>query len=437
MSPRIRLHLLATLATEAALLALGILTGALAARWLQPGGRGALAAILLWPHLIAALGFVGLGEATAYRISTSPSRYGVISSSSFWLAILLTGICCLVGYLFIPVLLGDARSSLSFLARLYLVMLIPSNFATLCLLGADQGSIRLGRYNLLRLLVPLIYLSGLITLRLTHRVSLAGIVVANGISTVLVALVRVALQWKEIRIRPSLEEMRTVLKIGLPFHATGMLLLLSSQADQYAVLLLLDNTSMGIYAAGLSIASSGLAVVGGAFHKVLFPHIAQAPDSDTQNHLLSKGLRTSAAALLVLSGILFILMPRLVPLLFGPSFASAIGPARALLVAYLFVGLKTVAIHSFRGFGASWPGTVSAAISLVVLGILVVPLARLWHLVGIAASLGLANAAALLYLFVHLHRERRVTFTDVWRSVPATFSEITGALTGTSWIPRS
>src|SRR2546422_9248594 len=82
--------MLGTFATEGFIVLLGILTGSLVARLLLPEGRGALAAVLFWPQLLAGIGFLSLREAVTYRIGLVPDRESLIRASSFWLALAMS-----------------------------------------------------------------------------------------------------------------------------------------------------------------------------------------------------------------------------------------------------------------------------------------------------------------------------------------------------------
>jgi len=356
--------LLGTFATDGTLLLVGIVTGSLAARLLLPEGRGALAAVLLWPGLLAGIGLFSLNEAATYRIGTQTDRASIITASAFWLALFLAGVTMIAGYTLVPFLLGEQREHLVTITRIYLLVFIPFNFVALGLLATDQGELHFGRYNFLRLLVPVIYLIGLVTLWITGSVSVASVVAVNCAATVLLALLRIILQGRTIVTKPSWREGVELLRLSSRMHLATVLLFLAAQADQYVVLILWDDATLGLYVVALTIASTGLAVVSGAFHKVLFPHLAHAKDPIEQSGLLARGVRYAAFLLIGLSLPIALLMPWLVPLLFGPAFRDAIAPAQLLLIAYLFVALKTILIQSLRGLGESRPGAIAAGTGL-------------------------------------------------------------------------
>src|SRR3989454_4453061 len=100
MKRSMKVAMLGTFATEGFTVLLGILTGSLVARLLLPEGRGAFAAVLFWPQLLAGIGFLSLGEAVTYRIGILPERESLIRASSFWPALAM-GVVILAGGYFL------------------------------------------------------------------------------------------------------------------------------------------------------------------------------------------------------------------------------------------------------------------------------------------------------------------------------------------------
>ncbi len=428
MRRAMRFDMLSTLATEGATLAFGVLTGALSARLLQPEGRGALAAILFWPQLLAGIGLLSLGEATTYRIGARPERSSTITVSCFWLAFGLSGLTMLLAYIFLPLLLGDRRAHLWFLARAYSIY-IPFHFTAMALLATDQGKLQFSRYNILRLLVPLIYLAGLLTMWATGRVSLGWVVVFNCAGPVFVALICVALQGYVIWTLPSWEELKAVLTTALRFHPASVLLLLAGQVDQFVVISLWDDAAVGKYVVALALGSTGLAVVSGAFQKVLLPHLANVDGASAQAEILARAVRHATVLLVGLSLLLGILMPWIVPFLYGSAFRGVASLAWVLLVAYLAVALKTILIQGLRGLGVGGPGFIAAAISLVLFLLLARPLGRAAGLAGVGASLGLANLGAVGYLAYDLRRRYNLPIRHLWGLTAGTVEELLNSAT--------
>jgi O-antigen/teichoic acid export membrane protein len=87
---------LGTLATNAAILLCGLATGVLSARLLAPEGRGVLAAVLFWPHLITSLASFSLPAAVISRRARPEVDRARTAATAAWLALGLS----LVGALF-------------------------------------------------------------------------------------------------------------------------------------------------------------------------------------------------------------------------------------------------------------------------------------------------------------------------------------------------
>lgn len=416
--------LVGTFATDSAVLFVTVLTGSLAARLLLPEGRGALAATLFWPQLLAGLGWLSLSDAATYRIGVQPDRAPVVTASALWLALALASLTMFCGYLLLPLLLGQERAHLVPLARGYLLAFVPFNFVALGLLASDHGNLHFGRYNILRLLVSLVYLVCLLALWATDRASVGWVAAANCAGTVLVTLLLVKVHGSKLLLAPSREEIKALAGLAGRFHPTSVLLFLAAQVDQFVVLTLWDDATLGKYVVAVTVAGSGFAVVGSAFHKVLFPHLVWVREARAQAELLARGVRCATMLLVALSVPIAMVMPWLVHWLFGAAFAEVVRPAWALLVGYLLVALKGILIQGFRGLGEGRPGAVAAAINIVLILLLAWPLGDAWDLVGVATAVGVANMAALVYLARRLQRRGDLQLRDFWGLTPRTLGEV-------------
>lgn len=410
----IRRAIIGTVAADGFLLVLGMLSGVITARLLLAEGRGALAAVLFWPQLLAGLGLLSLNEAATYRIGAARSRRTSAITAYFWLALALAFVTTGAGYVLVPLLLRDGRAHLWALARMYLIY-IPFNFVTLGLLAGDQAKLQFARYNVVRVVVPVTYLLGLLALWATRQISVASVVAINCAGSIVVAVVVLALQRPAIVEMPSWTEMRALLTLATRFHPATIVLLVASQADQFIVLHLWDDAAVGRYVVALAIASTGLALVSGPFQKVLFPHLANAPSRAAQVELFIRGLCHASLSLVAVCTVLAVLTPWVVPSLFGPSFADAVGLAWVLLGAYLLVALKTIVIQALRGLGEGRSGWIAAALSLTIFMIVAWPLGKTLGLIGIGVGLGLANVGALAYLGYDLRFRCGVRFADFRR----------------------
>ena len=116
--------LLLTLACNALLTGVGLVTGILAARLLGPQGRGELAAIQTWPTNFAYLGMLGVADATVYFTAREPRQAGKYLSSATVLTLLLALPTGALAYTLMPLLLAAQSAQVIHAARRY-ILLIP------------------------------------------------------------------------------------------------------------------------------------------------------------------------------------------------------------------------------------------------------------------------------------------------------------------------
>lgn len=416
-------------ATDVVLLAIGALTGALVARWLLPEGRGALAAALLWPGFLLGVFGLSINEATTFLIGRNPEKSARIAVSAM-AASLAVGVAVLVGGWFsIPLLLGSERAGLVGLARLYLVIYVPFQTIGVTVLATSQGELRFARYNVLRGVVPVVYFAAIVGLWFFDVFTVEAVVLVNGASIFLAAIYRVSVyrgEWWGVG--PDLDEVKALLLTATKFHPATALTVLASQVDRVMVLAQWDNEILGKYVVAQTIASSAILMVSTGFYRALFPHLSQTQGSKDQAALLSRGVRALTILLVLIAGATYLVMPWLVPAVFGVAFADIILPARILLLGYMLVALRNVLIFALKGMGHGTGGLIAMTISILGFVILVPLFGQEWGITGIATAMTLANLTAALYLAAHLKRHHQVRPVDLWGLRPSTVGEVQGAL---------
>jgi O-antigen/teichoic acid export membrane protein len=413
---------LGTLATNATILLCGLATGVLTARLLAPEGRGALAAVLFWPHLITSLALFSLPVSLIFRRARPDVDRAAIAATAAWLALALSAMGALAGWLALPFLLrGSAAASL---AQVYLLAFVPFNFLALALLALDQGEMRFARYNLTRLLPPGVYLVGLLVLWALDAASVASFVWASWLGTALTALVRLYQSRAALRARPALSEARRLLAFGARLHGAALLAVALAVADRFVVITFWDDASLGLYVVALTLATAGLSLVTGAFNVLLLPRLVLAKDAATQRRIMGETLRYVTLLLTAGTAVLLLLCPWLLPFLFGDAYAGATDLCLVLLVAHLPMALRQVIVHGLSGTGDWRPRILAQALALGTFAALVWPLAGMLGLLGIPTALLVADSVALAYLLVFLRRRLQLSSPECWGLSPATVRHV-------------
>lgn len=407
---------------NAATLVCGTLTGIVAARMLAPEGRGVLAAVVFWPQLLLTIGLCSLQEAVTYHVSQDAAKRDSLYSTALYLAIGLAVVTCLVGYPLLPYLLKHERMAWLGTVRIYLLLYVPIGFLSISLLGVELGKLKITRFNLYQLVNPLTYLCVLLALWAMHAVTVSNVIWASLAGTVSVTALLLFRLRRVVFRSPDPTEARGILRTAWRFHITALLVLVTSQVDRFVAITLLDDRSVGLYAAALAIASAGIGIISTSFHTLMFPSIARREES-AQREYLAKGMRYAMFLIVTCSVPLAASIPIVLPLLFGPAFRSAIVPAVLLVIAYVPLALRQIIIRTLRGIGDARAGTVAEGISVATFLVLCWPLTKHWQLVGLSIALLIGNSAAIAYLTWHMSARLAIPPRRWWGLDIATLTE--------------
>lgn len=417
-------HWIATFGTNIFIVLAGIITGALSARILLPEGRGELAAVLLWPQLIAGLGFLSLREAITHHTANSDNEKYAPVTNGIAAATTLASISCVLGFWLVPHLLGNEHSNLTDLTRFYLLVFVPFNFIALALLAVDHGQQSFALYNLQRLLPPAVYLISLVILWGTNNITLTNLVYASPIGTVMVALIRLSTLANKSLSAIDFRELGLLFKTGIRFHGITILLTLGAQADQIIAVSNMSNREIGFYMIGLTLATSGVALIANSTYDVMFPALSTHKNPADQARLIGRGLRLTTIALILASLFLCINSFWLIPFLFGPSFNEAIFPTQLLLLAYIPVALRQMTVRAMRAIGQTGPAATAEALGLVIFAGIGWILARELGPAGLSSAVMLAGILSYAYLLRYLHRRLELSYSKMIGLDLATIKEI-------------
>lgn len=388
--------LIGSLATQA----LGIVTGLLLARGLGPHDRGAVAAMILWPTVCVAVGELGLGS--SFTFYTARGKYGVQSlaryagRASSTQTLYLVPIGLLVSWLALshadvhPLLAGLVLAS----------VLIPGSLWSRYVAAILQGQARM----LSSFTVRLAMASG-------TAITLAVLTVAGTMTTwsaIIAYLVGLAAMmvvcWWHVRhlIRGFADadnekpRSKEFLRYGLRALPGGLYPVEILFIDQMLVALFLGPYELGLYVTAVAFTTLPRIIATG-LGSAAIPLIAREARGKTLN--LTAGLMALAFAVIVpVCLLLALVLPWLLPVLFGTPFEGAVPVGQLLLAGSCAYALRRVLGDCLRGLGkpgrvsvvevASWPVIVVAAavgatlgLEAIAVGLAVVQLISLLSLV--------------------------------------------------------
>jgi O-antigen/teichoic acid export membrane protein len=297
-----------TLITRLILLLIGVITSVILARALGPEGRGQYALLVLIPALFQLFGGLGVDQSVTYLVARrrEEARGMALSLAAFVAAL---GLALIAAYTLLDSF--PAYRQLLETATLQrgllwiLVVLLPVNLASLCLVSALLGLERYRLYNIATSITPLVTLLLLAALLSTGGVDVRDAVLATavgqllGLAGSLAIVLSVApgpIHWVPGVIRESIA-------YGWKILGASIAWFLHYRSDMFLVGYLAGPAALGYYAVAVGLAEK-LYMPPSAVGTVLFPRVAAGPDQSRE--LTPFASRHTLWLTIVLGGILAI-----------------------------------------------------------------------------------------------------------------------------------
>jgi len=390
-----------TTGTNGLLALLAVLTGSLAARLLEPSGRGELAAIQMWPALLASVANLGLPQALTFHAARSPDAAGRYMGSAVCVAALASVPFFILGYFILPSVLSAQPGEVLDGARWYL-LLLPIQAVLAMPYHFLRGRGDFVGWNLLRIAPGLGWLVILVV------ASLGGIArpeILAGAYLAVLALLIMPTFWLAMRRTtgpywPRLKDGPPLLRFGMPSVLSGVPQLLNLRLDQLLMAAFLPPQTLGLYVVAVTW-SNAVGQLPNALATVLFPRTAAQPDDAQRRAVFAHGSRLAVLASLSIAAAVALATPWMLPLLFGSAFVASTTTALILVAAAALASANHVLEEGLRGLGHPavplWAELAGLGVTAVALLLLLGPL----QLVGaaIASVLGYGTVTSVLAFF--------------------------------------
>jgi len=403
-----------TTGTQLGLSLVGAATGIALARLLGPESRGELAAIQLWGSFLAWFAALGVQDAVVYVIARRRDEAGMYLASAIALTTLTSVLFMAVGWLLLPVVLGDHNRSTLDLARLFLLT-IPLYVIGLMAVNALRGLALFQHWNLIRCLAPIGWLVVIVVARVTDNVTVSFLTIGYIIDVTVLLVVALVLARVTLDGPFRMDRARwpELLRFGLPGVLSSVPQLLNLRVDQLFLLRFVSREQLGLYVAAVAWASVTAPVLA-ALGSILFPRLAGEADDVRRAELLARGIRYALVLCLVLGTVVLVATPLGMRVLFGTDFVAGVPAGAVLVVAGCVLALNGVIEEGLRGLGRPKEVLYAECGGLVVTAVLLGVLMPTFGIVGAAvASLGGYSGTAAM-LLVRLHRGGAV---ERWRDL--------------------
>ena len=359
-------------------------TGIILARALGPHGRGVYGALFLWALTAANIFAWGTQMTLAREAAQRPERARAVYRAAYRLALIggLAGAATFLAVV-VPLTLGDRDYPLWMVgvAAVIVPFTIPNAFQ----IQIELGRARFGSYNVVRSL----FAGG--NLLTVAALWLAGVRDAGTFLAVLAVMALGASLAAALSIRPSLRDLPKdddiqlgpTLRRSTPLALTMLIAGVAQQSDKLFASALFEPQVIGLYLVAATLAQvQGMA--GEALAQMFFARGAALPDlASVDREWLAQRLRQTILLYAGLCVVGLVLLPPLVPLIYGRAFAGATDLLYVLLPGLALQGMNRPFEEFLRGLNRA---AVLARMAIVLITIIA----------GFALAARFAGSIALL-----------------------------------------
>lgn len=408
--------------TNALMLSSGVVTSLLSAWAMGPVGRGDLFIVLMWPAIFSMTAQFGLPQAYRYWTAKRPESISPLFSNAIIFTLIVGLITLAVAQLLIPYLIGERSPEVLRLSRLYL-MVIPVLMLTDLTRGLLEGARRFKWVGALRLILFGVQVGAYIVLWKVGRLTVASASYTMIISvTASMVLSVIAVCWElKPNWRPGLSELGMTLNYGIRDYPGVLTEFINWRLDLMMLVGMASSGAVGLYAVALRLADI-TSILASSVGDALMPEVAASDEAENSTRLLTRSLRLTLYAHLLILVPLWVASPYILRFAYGESFVPVTNVMRLLMFASVMWSSGAVVISGLNGLGH--PG-LSAIARIASALVMVVSLAVWLPTRGIqgAALASIAGYSAMfLAALISLMRLRRVSLLEClkprWEDLP-------------------
>lgn len=398
-------EILATLGNRIMVMALGLITTVVVARYLGPEGRGLFAVASLVTSLGVQFGNLGLHAANTYEIAKDPDRLSVLIGNSlitgFGFGALFAVITISMYWMFPQIV--SIGGTLLWLA----VAGIPVGITYLLLQNLLLGLYRIKEFNIVELA------SKLVAAILIGAALYSGLRTPEWIAAATLVSIIVGLLNCLILLKPAIDKISSSLaqfNSSIYFGTKAYLAALFAFLQQKIALLLVQNDFGAIDSGYFSVAMAlfDLAfIVPATVGTILFPRLSAINDPKERRVLAYKVFWRVAVGMIAIAIIAYLLSGFAIQILFGEAFLPAENYFRLLLPGLVFLSMSSM-LMNYLG-SAGMPITVVYVPALAFLGMLLTYYAGVTKLgaqsAAVANSVGHFLSLLILAIFFYCNKQ--------------------------------
>lgn len=408
--------------TNALMLSSGVVTSLLGAWALGPAGRGDLVVVFMWPAIFSMAAQIGLPQAYRFWIAKRPECVSALFSNAVIFTLIVGLITFALAELMIPHLIGERSPEVMRLTRIYLLV-IPIHMFTDLARGMLEGARRFTWVGALRLILFGVQLASYIVLWMLGKLTVASAsytMLASLTASLIVATIAV---WRELRPqwRPSVSELRTTLQYGIRDYPGILTEFVNWRLDLMMLVGVASSPALGLYVVALKLADI-TSTLTGSVGDALLPEVAASQNTDEATRVVTRSLRLTLGAHLLILLPLWIAAPYILRFAYGEGFVPVTNVLRLLMFASVVWSGGAIVISGLNGFGhpgLSAIARISAALVMVVCLLSWLPSRGIQ---GAALASIVGYSVMFLVALFWLLRRRQITLWECmrprWEDIP-------------------
>lgn len=379
-----------------------VVAGPLVARMLGLDGRGHLAALVLWPAVIAQVGNLGVPLAVTQFTAEGrvPARRLARAAMSLAApqALVLTAIHAVV---LVLVLRGEPLSVRA--AGAVTLAAVPAALAQRYGLAMLQGRQCFAAFNVLRTLPVVVYAAGVAVVFALGVTTIVPVVLVLTVSNAAGGLITLATGLRAAGTAAAgsgLANRSEMIRFGLRGLLGSVSPVETFHLDQMVLALFMAPAALGLYVVGLAFTNFPR-FLAQSVGVVAYPSVAARADTAAARRTMWAFFWAGTAISIAVVVPLLFAAGWLVPFFFGNGFRDAVSVTQILLPGMVFAGARRVLADGLRGRGHPTAGTLAEVAAWVWLAPALAMLVPLWGANGVALALSTSYAVSFGVLLAH------------------------------------
>lgn len=401
--------------TNALMFSSGVVTSLLSAWALGPAGRGDLMIVLMWPGIFAMVAEIGLPTAYKFWAAKEPERISALFSNAVLMTLVLGFLMLGFAWLVIPLLIGHRSLEVLRLAQIY-ALIIPMTLLTDLVRGLLEGARRFQWVAALRLVFFGVQAASYVVLWFSGRLTLSAAMytmIGSAAMSLLVALIAILRELKP-RWEPRLSDLKTTLRYGGREYPGVLTEFVNWRLDLMMLVGMASSTAIGLYSVAVRL-SDITTVLASSVGDALMPEVAASKKTHEATEIVTRSLRLTLCAHLILLVPLWITAPYILQVAYGDGFVPVTSVLRLLMIASVVWSAGAIIISGLNGLGHPGLSTIARLTAALVMVVALLAWLPRWGIRGAAlASITGYSVMFLVALFWFL-RQQRITLWQCLR----------------------